>query len=69
MSKATLKVVQATGTFKNAKEKTNYIELGVVIENEKGYQSMKLNALPLPNEKGEVWLSLFPIKKESAPKK
>jgi len=66
MSKATLRVVQKTGTYENGKGETknNYQDLGVVFESDKGYLSMKLNALPLPNEKGEVWLNLFPIDAE-----
>lgn len=66
MSAAKFKVVQKTGSFKNneGEQKNSYIELGVVLENEKGQTSMKLNALPLPNEKGEVWMQLYPIEKK-----
>ncbi len=63
MSKAKFRAVQKTGTYQNAEgdNKNSYIELGVVFENEKGHLSMKLHALPLPNETGEVWMNLFPI--------
>ena len=62
MSKATLRVVQKIGEYQKEDEtKNKYQELGVVIESEKGFQSLKLNALPLPDKKGEVWLQLFPI--------
>lgn len=68
MSKPIFRVVQKTGSYENGKGETknNYQDLGVVFENEKGYQSMKLNALPLPNEKGEVWMNFFPMEKETA---
>lgn len=67
MSTAKFKVVQKTGSFENkeGETKNTYIELGVVFENDKGYTSMKLNALPLANEKGEVWMQLFTIEKKS----
>ena len=62
-STAKFRVTQKRGTFENSKgeKKGNYIELGVVFENEKGHQSMKLNALPLPDENGEVWLNFYPF--------
>lgn len=67
MSSAKFKVVQKTGSFENneGEKKNVYLELGVVFENDKGHTSMKLNAIPLPNEKGEVWMQLFPIEKRS----
>ena len=67
MSTVKFKVVQKTGSFENKEGQTKktYIDLGVVFENDKGHTSMKLNALPLANEKGEVWMQLFPIEKQS----
>ena len=64
MSIAKFKAVQKKGTYKTEKgeTKTSYQEIGIIFENEKGHLSQKFNALPLPNEKGEVWLNLFPIK-------
>jgi hypothetical protein len=63
MFTAKFKVVQTTGTFKNDEGKTKkaYQEIGVVFENEKGHLSLKLNAYPLPNAKGEIWTNLYPI--------
>ncbi|NJB38111.1 MULTISPECIES: hypothetical protein [Flavobacteriaceae] len=63
---ATKRVVQTVGKYTNSKgeEKTQYQDLGTVFENEKGYESIKLTALPLPNEKGEVWINLYPIDKK-----
>ncbi|TXN37738.1 hypothetical protein FVB32_05465 [Flagellimonas hymeniacidonis] len=62
MSKVKFNVVQTTGTFKNEKgeAKNRYQQVGVVFENEEGHLSMKLNSYPLPNEKGQVWINLFP---------
>ena len=66
MSKLKYNVAQTTGSYENEKgeKKYNYINLGVVLEKENGHLSMKLNALPLPNEKGEVWLNLYPSEQE-----
>ena len=63
MSKVVSRVVQKTGEFENkeGEKKNSYVDLGVIFENDKGYQSMKLNALPLPNKDGEVWVNIFPI--------
>lgn len=65
---ATKRVVQKTGEYENkeGEKKNNYIEIGIVFENEKGYESIKFNALPLANEKGEVWMNLYPIDKKEA---
>ena len=69
-STAKFRVVQTTGTYENGngEKKNNYQEIGVVLENEKGYLSMKMNVLPLPNKEGEVWLNMFPIEKAAAAK-
>ena len=45
-------------------EKTAWTRIGTLFENDKGHFSLKLDALPLPNDKGEVWISCFPPKDE-----
>ena len=40
-------------------EKTKYTKIGVWFENDQGQLSVKLDALPMPDEKGECWLKLF----------
>ena len=45
---------------RNDPEKTDWIKLGIAFEDSKGMR-IKLNALPLPNEEAEIWLSLFPM--------
>lgn len=66
--KATRKfdAVTTLGSYedKDGNTKYNYHQVGIVIENEKGQLSLKLNSLPLPNEKGEVWVNFYPIEKE-----
>ncbi|MEM1001254.1 MAG: hypothetical protein AAGH46_01235 [Bacteroidota bacterium] len=71
MSTAKFKVAQKVGTYtdKDNNEKGRYLEVGVVIEHKDGNQTMKLNCYPLPNEKGEIWLNLFPIKSENSDEK
>ena len=44
--------------------KTYWHKLGVKFLWDDGNESIKLDSLPLPNEKGEVWMNLF----ESKPK-
>jgi len=44
--------------------KTYWMKLGYAFEKEGKISSIKLDALPLPNEKGEVWLNLFPDDRE-----
>ncbi|MDE3744059.1 hypothetical protein [Maribacter polysaccharolyticus] len=65
MSQVKFKAAQATGSYTNkeGEKKNSYVDLGVVIEKDNGHLSLKLNALPLPNEKGEVWVNLFPFNK------
>lgn len=71
MSTVKFRVVQTIGSYedKEGNTKNSYQEVGVVFENEKGHVSMKMNAYPLPNEKGEVWLNLFPIGAQKPAKK
>lgn len=58
--------VTVTGTYedKDGNKKNNYLKIGVVLESENGHLKLKLNALPIPNEKGEIWINLFPISKK-----
>ena len=64
-------VCGSAGTYKaqDGSEKTRWIKAGVVFKNDKGYVSMKLDAIPTRrNENGELWLSLFvPQDKKAAP--
>lgn len=62
MSSVKFRAVQTTGTFKNdeGETKKSYQEIGVVFETENGHLAMKLSAYPLPNEKGEIWVNLYP---------
>ena len=62
MSKSTVKfnAVVATGTYqKDGETKYSTLKIGVVLENEKGHLDLKLDALPIANAKGEVWIKLF----------
>ncbi len=45
---------------RNDPEKTDWVKLGIAFEDSKGMR-IKLNALPIPNEEAEIWLSLFPM--------
>lgn len=49
-------VVQAKDV--QGRDKPVWLRHGVAFEGDKGI-SIKLESLPLPNEKGEVWLRLF----------
>lgn len=49
-------VVQAKDVA--GREKPVWLRHGIAFEGDKGI-SIKLESLPLPNEKGEVWLRLF----------
>ena len=44
--------------------KTYWHKVGVKFVYDDGKESIKLDSLPLPNEKGEVWMNLF----ETGPK-
>jgi len=54
-------VCVVTGTYKDdqGQEKPRFAKIGAWFENEQGQLSAKLEALPLPDPKGEVWLKLF----------
>ena len=45
---------------RNEPEKSDWIKLGIAFEDSKGMR-IKLNALPIPNQEAEIWLSLFPM--------
>ena len=54
--------VVVTGTYQKEEEtKNSYMNVGVVLENEHGHLDLKLDAYPLPNKNGEVWIKLFPV--------
>lgn len=55
--KKTLRVVQPQKR-RNDPEKTDWVRLGIGWSDSRGTR-IKLNALPLPDENGEVWISLF----------
>lgn len=40
-------------------DKTKYTKIGAWFENDQGQLSVKLDALPMPDENGECWLKLF----------
>lgn len=40
-------------------EKTKYTRIGAWFENDQGQLSVKLDALPMPDQNGECWLKLF----------
>lgn len=48
------KIVQA----KKSGDRTHWINVGMAFKRENKF-SMKLDAYPIPNEKGEVWLQLY----------
>lgn len=54
-------VCVVTGTYQDqqGQEKARFAKIGSWFENEQGQLSVKLEALPLPDPKGEVWLKLF----------
>ena len=59
-------VVQSQGTYqKDGVEKTRWMTIGVMLEKMDGKRSIKLNALPLPNKDGDVWLQCFEQKKDT----
>lgn len=40
-------------------DKTKYTKIGAWFENDQGQLSVKLDALPMPDENGDCWLKLF----------
>tara|TARA_B100000965_G_scaffold176025_1_gene146822 strand:- start:3903 stop:4103 length:201 start_codon:yes stop_codon:yes gene_type:complete len=55
-------VSQGTKYLKDGEEKTRWQRLGVAFEKEGKITSVKLEALPIPNKEGEIWLNIFPQK-------
>lgn len=55
MDKITYNVVQPR---QSKDDKTHWFKLGFAIKDGHKF-SLKLDALPLPNEKGDVWLQLY----------
>jgi hypothetical protein len=52
-------VVQGTKYQKDGEEKTRWQKMGVAFEKEGKITSVKLEALPIPNKDGEIWLNIF----------
>ena len=59
-----VKIMEVKQPRKNKDGETYWFKLGVKFLWDDGKESIKLDALPLPNEKGEVWMNLY----ESKPK-
>ena len=61
MDKETLDLVQAKNyTDKEGNEKTQWIKIGKLFTKMGVPSSMKLDCYPIPDDKGEVWLKIFP---------
>lgn len=45
---------------RNDPDKSDWVKMGIAFEDSKGMR-IKLNALPIPNQEAEIWLSLFPM--------
>ena len=58
------KVVQA----RQSGDRTNWINIGAAFKREDKF-SMKMDTLPIPNEKGEVWLQLYERMEDDAVQK
>ena len=50
-------VVQAKSV--PGRDKAVWIRHGIPFENDQGKVRVKLESIPIPDEKGEIWLSLF----------
>ena len=59
-----VKVMDIVQPREGKEGKTYWHKLGVKFVFDDGKESIKLDSLPLPNEKGEVWLNLFPDDRE-----
>lgn len=59
-------VVSKIGSYKDGEgnNKNKYINIGVLMEEDGKPNSIKLNALPIPDSNGEIWLNLFEKKEE-----
>ena len=60
MDKKTYNLVQGKKYFLNGEEKTQWIKIGILLTKMDIPSSVKLDALPIADEKGEVWLRVFP---------
>ena len=54
-----VKVLDVVQPREGKEGKTYWQKLGVKFVSDDGKESIKLDALPLPNEKGEVWMNVF----------
>jgi len=43
----------------NGETKTRWVNLGIAFEKEGKPPRIKLNALPIPDKNGEIWINLF----------
>ena len=46
------------------REKPKWLNIGTAFEKDGKIKGIKLDVLPLPDEKGEIWLRLFEHKKK-----
>lgn len=69
MNKLIFDVCQSTGSYTDStgQEKKRWKNCGVGFQDEDGRISLKLEAYPLPNEKGEVWVNFFPKESTAQP--
>jgi hypothetical protein len=65
--KAMFKIVQAKEI--EGRDKPFWIRIGTAFEKEGKISALKLDVLPLPNNKGEVWLHMFKDEEKSAENK
>ncbi len=54
-----VKIMEIKQPREGKEGKTYWHKLGVKFVFDDGKESIKLDSLPLPNEKGEVWMNLF----------
>ena len=54
-----VKVLDIVQPREGKEGKTYWQKLGVKFVSDDGKESIKLDDLPLPNEKGEVWMNIF----------
>ena len=60
-------VCAACGTYEDQQgnAKSRFVRIGAWFESDQGALSVKLDAIPLQDHKGECWLKLFPKKDEN----
>jgi len=54
-----VKIMEIKQPREGKEGKTYWHKLGVKFVFDDGKESIKLDSLPLPNEKGEVWMNVF----------